>query len=197
MKATTVFLATLTLFLLSHAAPAQATTLPIVSGELTASAILNSSFQFLGIDIRGTVGLATPEGGVLLTDEFASPTFGNTTLVALDPGPFDGTAVEVNFQVSSLEILPGPELSAMTLGTTIAGPSPAEANFLNDVQYTFNLVDTAPYGQTGDIAASFVLGSVSIPSAVPEPAMPVVCAVGMLLFVVARSRNKILGLLKR
>lgn len=197
MKTGRMLLIGISLLFLLQVAPAHASSLPIVSGGLTATAILDGSLNFLGIDIRGNVTLDTGLGNVLLTDALASPTFGNLDLTG-EPVIPDGTAVDVAFQTPSLVILPGPDLSAMTLGTTIAGPlSSAEAVLLSQLQFTFDLVTVAPYGANAqDVAATFALASVSAPSSVPEPAMPLFCAAGMLVVLAARSHRKILKRLK-
>src|SRR5438309_1851296 len=80
--------------------PASAGSFGILSGGLTMTGVVDPTFNFLGVDLRGTVGLATPDGATLLTDTFSSGSFGNTTLVAINP-VFDGTGTQVDFQLSS------------------------------------------------------------------------------------------------
>lgn len=195
MKTGRMLLAAIPFVFLSQVAPANASSLPIVSGGLTAIAVLDTSVpqNFLGLDVRGNVTLDTGLGDVLLTDAGQLPSFGNLHLTG-EPVTPDGTGVDVAFQTPSLLLLPGPDLSDITLGTIINGPlSSAEAVLLSQLTFTFDLTGTAPFGN-GDIAATFVLASVSAPA--PEPAMPIFCAAGMLMVLAARSHKKILQRLK-
>jgi hypothetical protein len=188
MKIRSALLAGLPLWMLLHVAPAQATTIPIVGGGLTASTVLDSSLNFVGLDIRGSVDLDIGSDDVLLTDLFAQPTFGNTQLIGENMA-IDGTSVDVNFQFSRLQFLPGSELSVLTWGVPVTGPlSSGEAVLLGQLQFTFDLVGISPYPGTDEVGAFFALVSVDTTSPVPEPAMPVLCAAGMLLILAARFR---------
>jgi len=48
--------------------PVAALPLPVLTGDLTATGVIDSSFNLLDLDIRGTVGLQASGGAVLLTD---------------------------------------------------------------------------------------------------------------------------------
>jgi hypothetical protein len=168
---------------------ASADTLWINSGGLTLTGIVNPSFNFLGLDFRGTVALNTPDGTVLLTDNFASPAFGNTTLIAINP-TFDGTGVQVDFQLPSFLLSGGGSVfQILSTGIIAAGPlSAPEADMLQTLLYTFNLTGVQPVVGTPNFQATYVLAQVD--STAPEPATIGLGAIGLGIAAIAAKRRK-------
>jgi hypothetical protein len=171
---------------------ASAMTLNIVAGGLTLTGVADPSVNFLGLDLRGTVGLAIDMNGLLVTDEFSSPDFGNLTLAGIPP-VLDGTAVLLTFPSASLHVNPDPfSVSLLSEGTVISGPlSPAEQVLLDPIQWVFDFVSTTPYNGGPDQVITFSLASVV--DEAPEPATWLYVLSAGLVIAVARylrlSRN--------
>ncbi len=145
------------------------TILTPASGSITLTGIVDPSFNFLGLDIRGTAGFMILSQPVVVTDIFSSATFGNTTLVAMAT-PFDGSAVQITFNPATLLLVPGPGLKIDATGTALVGtPGAAVGSFIGPLAFDFTLTSTAP-STNGNTAAIFTLTDVTVPGTLtPEP----------------------------
>ena len=177
--------------------PAAAGSFGLVTGGITMTGVVDPGFNFLGLDFRGTVGLGTPDGTVLLTDSFASPNFGNTALVAINP-VFDGTGVQVDFQTASFSLQGGGAIfNILGLGTTLAGPlSAPETDMLQPLFFSFLLTGEQAVAGTPNIQVTYALSQVNTlttTAPTPEPAAVGLGAIGlgMIALVAARRRRAV------
>lgn len=175
---------------------AAAGTLPIVNGGLTFTGIVDTGFNFAGIDMRGTVAVGTPDGTALVTDVYpfiSQAAFGNQTFAGTDPAP-DGTGARVFFDLTTLLLAPGGStLSVDSTGSTLVGPlSAAVTDLTSQILWGFALTNVVPnFDGNGNSLVTYSLTSAATPDAAPEPASIGLGSLGLLALAggVARQRR--------
>jgi hypothetical protein len=170
---------------------AAAGTLPITGGGLTLTGIVNSTFNFAGIDIRGTVALGTPDGTVLVTDSGASPAFGNLGLLAVDAPP-NGTGAQLTFDLATFVLgSGGSPLFLDSTGITLVGPlSPAVNDLTSQILWEFDFSSAVPnFDGNGDAQVTYLLASAATPDAAPEPASISLGCLGLLALAAGLARR--------
>ena len=179
------------LLLLSVATAMSAGTFTVVSGSVQGSVLLDSSFNILGFDVRTPISdqaIVQDTGGdqVLLSDIFASPSFGNLVLLGQDLPAASGT-FELSFLENTVAFLSATQLQVQVQGSLLSGtPNAADDSFLGLA--TFNFLPYSAVGVAGTDATLITSNLVSIDT-VPEPSAGVLMLSGFVALLVYRKRT--------